>query len=360
MDEEISLIKKRLFNYNLLFTFAALKSKKIIMKKIYSLCILLVALTFSSKAQNIILNEDFEDTTTYVNIIITTPSGNDTTWIDADLDGLADQSGGSRPNEWFITRGFADVDSTNTVMASNSWTLDPTAVANYLILPPIHLNDASGMFYWKSAPRQTPRYLDGFQVLLSTTQNFDNNFTDTLKLYAEFLSGDSSSSFANYTFSNGFVFGSDGQWLEDNGDSARWIGILRPDSASLAGYAGQTIYLAFCHGTVDDNLLSIDDIKVTGSGTVLAFTPSDNNFSLSTFPNPASDKFTIQYSLPSTGTVNLSVFDVTGKKVKTILNNMCVKGDYSYDVNINDLPGGNYNVVLKTLQGESVSKITKM
>lgn len=332
------------------------------MKKIYSLCILLVALTFSSQAQNIILNEDFEDTTTYINIIITTPSGNDTTWIDADLDGLAGAGAAStRPNEWFITSGFADVDSNTTVMASNSWTENPTPVANYLILPPIHLNDASGMFYWKTAPFQTPRYLDGLQVLLSTTQNFDNNFTDTLKLYAEYLTGDSSSSFADYTFSNGFVFGSDGQWIEANGlDSARWRGILRPDSASLAGYAGQTIYLAFCNGTVDDNMISIDDIKVTGSGTVLAFTPSDNNFSLSTFPNPASDKFTIQYSLPSTGTVNLSVFDVTGKKVKTILNNMCVKGDYSYDININDLPAGNYNVVLKTLQGESVSKITKL
>ena len=128
----------------------------------------------------------------------------------------------------------------------------------------------------------------------------------------------------------------------------------------MAGYAGQTIYIAFCSGTTDDNLNSIDDILVTGNGTVLAFIPSDNNFSLSTFPNPTSDKFTLQYSLPSTGAVDLSVFDVTGRKVKTILNNMSVKGDYTFNVNIKDLPAGNYNVVLKTLQGESVSKITKL
>ncbi len=330
------------------------------MKKFYTLCALAIALTLNSKAQNIILSEDFQDTTTYANIIITTPTGNDTTWIDADLDGLVDQSGGSRPNEWFITRGFANVDSANTVMASNSWTLDPSPVANYLILPPIHLNDASGMFYWKSAPRQTPRYLDGLQVLVSTTQNFDNNFSDTLKLYAEFLSGDSSHSFADYTFSNGFVFGADGLWLEDNGDSARWKGVLRPDSASLAGYAGQTIYLAFCHGTVDDNLISIDDIMVTGSGSVLAFAPSSQNFDLTTYPNPANDKFTIKYSLPNTGLVSLDLFDISGKKLKTILNNMCVKGDYTFDVNIFDLPAGNYNIILTTKLGQSISKITKM
>ncbi len=336
------------------------------MKKIYAFCILVVALTFTSKAQTIILSENFEDTTTYVNIIITTPTGNDTTWIDADLDGLADASGGTRPDEWFITRGFADVDSLNTVMASNSWTNDGSqTVNNYLITPPIHLNDASGMLYWKNAPRQTPRYVDGLQVLVSTTQNFDVNFTDTLKYYAEYLSGaalpnDSGFFSGGYDFSNGFVFGSDGEWIENHGDSARWIGVLRPDSASLAGYAGQTIYIAFCSGTTDDNLNSIDDILVTGNGTVLAFIPSDNNFSLSTFPNPTSDKFTLQYSLPSTGAVDLSVFDVTGRKVKTILNNMSVKGDYTFNVNIKDLPAGNYNVVLKTLQGESVSKITKL
>src|SRR6185295_12658092 len=120
---------------------------------------------------------------------------------------------------------------------SNSWTNDPTPIANYLILPPIHLNDGTGMLYWKSAPRQTPRYLDGLQVLVSTTGNFDVDFSDTLKLFAEYISGDgqpNDSSFSNFTFSNGFVFGEDGQYLEYHGDSIRFIGILRPDSASLA------------------------------------------------------------------------------------------------------------------------------
>ncbi len=332
------------------------------MKKIYTLCVFVLAISFTAQAQNIILSENFEDTLTYTNIIITTPNGDDTTWVDADLDGLADASGASRPDQWFITLGFADVDSTNTVMASNSWTnnsVDP--VNNYLITPPIHLNDASGMLYWKNAPFQTPRYVDGMQVLVSTTSNFDTDFSDTLKLYAEFISGDTSANFADYTFSSGFVFGSDGQWIEDNnGDSARWRGILRPDSASLAGYAGQTIYIAFCCGTTDDNLNSLDDILVTGNGTVLASIPEENNFILSTFPNPTTDIFTVQYTLPATGSVLLNVFDITGKKVKSIINNMCIKGNYSYDVNIKDLAPGVYNVVLNTKQGDSVSTITKL
>ncbi|MEI7801093.1 MAG: choice-of-anchor J domain-containing protein [Bacteroidota bacterium] len=338
------------------------------MKKFYTLCILATALTLSSKAQNVLLFENFEDTTTYGNIHIADPTGNDTSWIDYDYDLLPDGSGSTTPraNEWFLSRGFADVDSTNTVMASNSWTNDQTPVANYLILPPIHLTDNSGMLSWKIAARQAPRYVDGMQILVSTTQNLAVNYSDTLKQYGEYVSGsaapnDSSFFGGTYVFSNvGFILGSDYQYVEYHNDSARFIGVLRPDSVSLSAYAGQTIYIAFCSGTTDDNLLSIDDIKVTGQGIVNANSPSSKNQELTIYPNPTSNKFTVQYTLPLTQHVNLSVFDVTGRNVKTIFNNMCVKGNYNFDVSINDLPAGNYTVVLKTSKGESVSKITKM
>ena len=332
------------------------------MKKFYLLFLAIAGITFTTKAQ-VILSENFEDTTTYVNIIIANPSGNDTTWIDVDYDGLPDQSGASRPDQWFITKGFADVDSSNTVMASNSWTLSTTPVANYLILPPIHLNDASGMLYWKSAPFQTPRYLDGYQVLVSTTQNDWPFFSDTLAHYAEMTALPTntadSANWGAYQFSSGFQHGADGMYIEYNGDSARFRGILHPDSASLAGYAGQTIYIAFCHGTVDDNLLSIDEIMVTGSGTVMAGFPSSKSIEMSAYPNPTSDKCTVQYTLPASMHANLSVYDVTGKKVMTMLDNMCIKGNYSYNLNLSSLPAGNYNVVLQTSRGTSMTQVTR-
>ncbi len=101
-------------------------------------------------SQNVILSEDFEGD--LANIVVAIPSGSDMTWIDADFDQLPDESPNDRPGEWFSTLGFANVDSADVVLASNSWTNNPTPVANYLILPPIHLNDQSGMLYWKSAP----------------------------------------------------------------------------------------------------------------------------------------------------------------------------------------------------------------
>lgn len=331
------------------------------MKKIYALLCAMIFFQPSSRSQNVILSEDFEGD--LANIIVAIPNGSDMTWIDADFDQIQDASGQARPGEWFSTLGFANVDSADVVLASNSWTNDPTPVANYLILPPIHLNDGTGMLYWKSAPRQTPRFLDGLQVLVSTTGNFDVDFSDTLKLFAEYISGDgqpNDSSFSNFTFSNGFVFGEDGQYLEYAGDSIRFIGILRPDSASLAAYSGQDIYIAFCHGTTDDNIISIDDILVTGNGNFVGVnTPESLKNDLNVFPNPSNDVFAVSYSLPSTMQVQLDVTDAAGKWLKTVSHGTQVKGSYQFQVNIAGLAAGNYNVVLKTAEGTNTIQVVK-
>src|SRR5215831_6513480 len=131
------------------------------MKKIgYALLILIVACwnKISAQAQDTLLFENFEEDS--VDIPITFPSGNDTTWIDYDGDGYDDASGTGRPPEWFLAFGFADADSNTIVIASNSWTTPNDPVANYLILPPLTISDTSAKLSWKSAPFQTPRYVD--------------------------------------------------------------------------------------------------------------------------------------------------------------------------------------------------------
>ncbi|HZG00401.1 MAG TPA: choice-of-anchor J domain-containing protein [Chitinophagales bacterium] len=332
------------------------------MNKFYTLFAALLIAT-PLFAQNVLLYEDFE-AEFLDHILYQLPGGNDQTWINADLDGMPDASAaGNRPGEWFLSFGFADVDSLNVVMASNSWTNESTlAVANYLILPPIQLDAADGMLYWKNAPYQTPRFVDGLQVLVSTTGNYPEDFTDTLMLYAEYLSGEAlpdDSTYANYTFSEGYVFGLNGDWVEFHNDSARFRGVLRPDSASLAAYAGQTVYIAFCHGTTDDNLQSVDEIKVTGTGKNLPV----NNVSaelgkLETYPNPAADGFRITYDLPRTGAVRLNVYDATGRLVKGIVSGTQLHGHYYFDVDTRDWANGQYSVSLDAPHGNSNVKVT--
>ncbi len=336
------------------------------MKKFYPLLIALF--TFSAtQAQNVILFEDFEADTVEIPTVI--PTGNDNTWINADFDGLPGAgAAANRPNEWYLTFGFSTIDSNNTVLSSNSWTNDPlTPVANYLILPPIQLLDATGTLEWKSAPFQLPRYLDGYQVLVSKTGNFPDNFTDTLFYASEYISqpgivdsSNYSSLFNSFELSpNGFVHGLDGTYVEYNGDSMRFRGVLRQFTASLADYAGQTIYIAFCHGTHDDNLISIDEIKVSGNGLNLGKAKIDAQlFEIRTTPNPSSDIVRIEYTLPEMATLDLGIYDMAGRFMKAITHGTQLKGTYFYNVDVKDLAAGVYNVILNSSKGSFSTKIT--
>lgn len=344
------------------------------MKKLYLLVITLI-LSTATFAQSVILFEDFETDS----VDESYPSGWDTDWMNADFDLLPyTGTAGTRPGYWFRDFAFADQDTlptgeANHVMLSNSWTDVPgTPLENYLILPPILLSGTDGMVYWKHAPFQTPRFLDGMHVVVSTQGNTvyfppdltnpTGFFSDTLKTYAEFAAGEPGidSTFSNYIFSGtGHIFGSDGQWIEYHNDSMRFRGVLRPDSASLAAYAGQIIYIAFVHGTIDDNMISLDDIKVTGTGVLSGIADETITYGeLTAYPNPASDNFRVSYSNSASGPVRLNLFDVTGKMVKPISNAGQIRGNYFFDVDTKDLSNGIYTAVLENASGKSTVKIT--
>src|SRR5688500_8220515 len=111
------------------------------MKKFYVAAAFL-ALVVGSKAQTILLMEDFQGDLSNIQVSYPSVLTTDASWYDFDGDGLADGSGASRPNEWFAAYAFAVADSltgtgdTNVVMASNSWTNNfTTPVKNWLISP---------------------------------------------------------------------------------------------------------------------------------------------------------------------------------------------------------------------------------
>lgn len=274
------------------------------------------------------------------------PEGDDTFWITSDVDGFANAAPAARPGGWFSGVSFSLADGENRVMTSNSWTTPPEPIANYLISPPIQIVDNSAMLYWKSAPFQTPFYLDGYVVLISKTQNFFESFTDTVAVYAEYTetSGDLTidTTFNQFSFSNGFVFGLDQEYIEYDGDSLRFRGILRPDSASLAAYAGETIYIAFVHNSTDDNLLSLDEVLVTGTMSSDNVRDLSNSLSSSLFPNPAIEQTTFNLNLPYASTVSIEITDITGKLVYQDYKGMFIKGMHSFEIPLQNLSSGNY------------------
>ncbi|MGB3077207.1 MAG: T9SS type A sorting domain-containing protein [Chitinophagales bacterium] len=303
--------------------------------------------------------ENFEnDPTTYIEP--TFPNGDDETWVNYDQDGFNDGSGTGRPGEWFWTFGFADIDTSTLVFASNSWTSPANLVANYLILPPLNIQDASAQLSWKSAPYQTPRYLDGYYVVVSTDCNVEECFTDTLFKAAEYLSVgalDVDSGFSHYTFSSGWVHGEDGTYTEYHNDSARFVGVLQPQSVSLAAYVGQKIYIAIVHGSKDDNLLSVDDILVTQNEITGIHETTAAISTLNIYPNPSHSISTIHFNLNRTSSVTTTISDITGRIVKTIYAGVLIKGNQQITLDVSDLAAGNYDVVVQHNAGKVSGKI---
>jgi hypothetical protein len=88
-----------------------------------------------------------------------------------------------------------------------------------------------------------------------------------------------------------------------------------------------------------------------------------NNFELTqNYPNPFNPSTTIDFSVSSLSDVNISVYDINGRLVNTLMNNMLTSGTYSVvwngdDVNGNSVSAGIY---MYTLTNGDISITNKM
>ena len=82
------------------------------------------------------------------------------------------------------------------------------------------------------------------------------------------------------------------------------------------------------------------------------------NFSLDqNYPNPFNSKTIINFSLPESGHIELSIYNNRGQKIKTVLNKNISTGQHRVTVDLNDISSGLYYYELKS---QSSSKIKKM
>lgn len=79
-------------------------------------------------------------------------------------------------------------------------------------------------------------------------------------------------------------------------------------------------------------------------------------FSLSqNFPNPFNPTTHISYSVVNAGTVELTLFNVLGQKVQTLMNEAKQPGDYSFELNAGNLASGVYFYKM-TQQGQTLTR----
>ena len=101
----------------------------------------------------------------------------------------------------------------------------------------------------------------------------------------------------------------------------------------------------------DGPQLLLDSASIIGSPTGIIYEqqPSSNLFELrQNYPNPFNPTTTISYSLYRACYVTLKIYDVTGREIKTLVNEEKSRAIYYLDLNGNNLPSGIYFYQLRT------------
>jgi flagellar hook assembly protein FlgD len=66
------------------------------------------------------------------------------------------------------------------------------------------------------------------------------------------------------------------------------------------------------------------------------------NYYLTNYPNPFNPTTTISYQIAETGHVNISVYNINGQLVETLINERITEGFYSTIWNANNISSGLY------------------
>jgi len=123
---------------------------------------------------------------------------------------------------------------------------------------------------------------------------------------------------------------------------------------AAGGFENETIYVAFRNWTQPydpdeptgpgngGNELCIDNIRVEGPATGIAEN-HDNFGAISIFPNPATrGVVTLQFSLNTPDRLQMTVFDQTGRSVRTLDFGKLPEGDHLFPLETDDLSPGSY------------------
>ncbi|MEX2116157.1 MAG: T9SS type A sorting domain-containing protein, partial [Bacteroidota bacterium] len=92
-------------------------------------------------------------------------------------------------------------------------------------------------------------------------------------------------------------------------------------------------------------------------GPALGNEAETSELSLQSYPNPFNPATEIRFSIPEDGFVNLRVYDVLGRVVATLVDEVRQAGPYRVQWNAANVPSGVYFSRLETQRGAVVSKL---
>jgi len=151
-------------------------------------------------------------------------------------------------------------------------------------------------------------------------------------------------------------------WQAGTRNTITWTDIIS-ENVQIDLYRSDTLYSPISPSTSSDGAFpwNIPDITEAGSDykimiksttNDIIFDFSDGNFTIKTvpddpilsqnYPNPFNPSTTIRYGIPEDGRVLLEVFDITGQKLITLVDEEQAKGFYEVSFENSVLPSGVY------------------
>jgi len=148
------------------------------------------------------------------------------------------------------------------------------------------------------------------------------------------------------------IFNNKGLIMSSTNGGQTWLDEAWTNNIALYGIAvtGTDVYIVGDHGVI---LKSPNPIGIRQIGTEVP----DKYLLSQNYPNPFNPTTNIEFSAPKKGSVRISVFDMTGREVATLINEVLSIGKYRVDFNASNLSSGTY---FYKLTAEGYSSVKKM
>ena len=222
---------------------------------------------------------------------------------------------------------------------------------------------------WSKQVSNTPYYLSSVSNIFTNGSltyvcgNYDNTgiimFTGDAGYNWTVMDVGINESLTNTYFANintGFITGSNGTIIKTTDGGNHWM-VEKSGTSNMLNsvcFIGSDFvgYVVGDNGTI---------LKTTDGGVgINELTNNNELLSANIYPNPVTNNAIISYELPLKSQVTISLYNLTGKEILSLINEEQDKGSYSINFNANNLDSGIYFCTLKAGEKTITKKIVKI